>query len=258
MELPNYVPDGPRNFITHALPILGEDQRIVGIAAGGSFISGSMDEYSDVDLVIVVTEASLTIETSARMEIAAKLGNLLTAFVGTHVGEPRLLICLYEGLLKADLKFIVAEDLKRRVEDPVILYDPNRIIAKALQESQASYPAPNRQWIEDAFWVWIHYSAAKIRRGEVLEALTLLGFIIEKVLGPLSLLDAGHQPSGVRRIEFLAPKRAAELASLQVPHEPAAIKQAFQHAAAIYISLRKDVESRKDAEQEALQYLTES
>ncbi len=115
-----------------------------------------MDEYSDVDLVVVVSEPDLRTDTAARMQIAGRLGTLLTGFAAYHVGEPRLIICLYGSpLMKADLKFVTIEDLKVRVEDPVILYDPAGAIAEALQTSQASYPQPNRQWIEDAFWVWI-------------------------------------------------------------------------------------------------------
>ena len=42
-----------------------------------------------------------------RMAFAGTLGHLLHAFTGEHVGEPRLLICLFgPELLHVDLKFI--------------------------------------------------------------------------------------------------------------------------------------------------------
>ena len=42
-----------------------------------------------------------------RKVLAGTLGHLLHAFTGEHVGEPRLLICLYgPELLHVDLKFM--------------------------------------------------------------------------------------------------------------------------------------------------------
>jgi len=256
VELAHWVPADHRNFITRAVSLLARDARVDGIAAGGSMISGPMDEYSDVDLIVVVSEATLPFDTLARKEIAEALGPLLTSFTAEHVGEPRLLICLYgPPLLKVDLKFIVADDLNRRIEDPVILHDPSGVIERTIQTSEAFYPMPNRQRIEDAFWVWVQYSAAKIRRGELFEAMALLNFLIEKVLGPYALLESGQNPSGVRRIERFAPDRAAALARLHVPYDRRAIKTACQEAAALYVSLRKDVVCRREAEHAALIYL---
>jgi hypothetical protein len=52
------------------------------------------------------------------------MGNLLAAFTGEHVGEPRLLICLFaDPLMHVDLKFISLGQLSSRVEDPVILWE---------------------------------------------------------------------------------------------------------------------------------------
>jgi hypothetical protein len=259
LELPQSIPNDHRDFINHALDALTGDGRIVGIAAGGSFRSDQMDDHSDIDLVIVVSEKSLTTDTEARMEIASRLGPLLTGFVGNHVGDPRLLICLYSPpLVKVDLKFIVADDLSRRVEDPVILYDPSELIAKALRETEAKYPMPNRQWIEDAFWIWIQAGSAKIRRGELFEARGILNFLLEKVIGPLTLIESGHQPAGVRRIEFLAPDQAAALGALCAPYDRGAIKEAYRQAAILYVSLRRDAGYRTEAEQVAMLYLFET
>jgi hypothetical protein len=37
--------------------------------------------------------------------------------------------------------------------------------------------APDLQWLEDGSWVWVHYIATKIARGELLEAVDALGFV---------------------------------------------------------------------------------
>jgi predicted nucleotidyltransferase len=258
MNVPDWMPADHASFLSHAMEVLEADARVIGVALGGSYISKQMDEYSDLDFVIVVRDENLPRDGEARKEIAEKLGPLLTSFTAEHVGEPRLLICLYGApLFKVDLKFVLPESLEHRVEDPTVLYDPQGVIAKAMKETVALYPSPDWQRIEDGFWVWLQYAAAKIRRGELLEARAILNFIIEKVLGPLALFEAGQQPAGVRRLEFLAPDRAAALARLYVGLDKVSLKVALLEAVDIYLSLRGNVELREGAQLEAVRYLAE-
>src|SRR5918995_383932 len=110
-------------FLDEACRILSADPRIHTLLAGGSLIHGGMDEFSDLDLVVVVEEDSYTEVLASRMDIARLLGPLLSAFTGEHVGEPRLLICLYgPELLHIDLKFVTESDLDRLVERPIVLW----------------------------------------------------------------------------------------------------------------------------------------
>src|SRR5713226_9429899 len=98
------IPDVHRETAARVIAELSKDPRIAGVAAAGSWLT-AMDEYSDLDLVIGVYpehERAVSIERTA---IAARCGDLLAAFTGEHVGEPRLLICLYgPPLLHVDLK----------------------------------------------------------------------------------------------------------------------------------------------------------
>src|SRR6059036_1873747 len=176
------MPPAHRAFLEHAIPALRADERLVGVAAGGSFINRSLDEHSDLDLV-------------------RRLAPMLAAFPGDHVGEPRLLICLYgPPLLHVDFKFVSTDELAHRVEDPDVLWDRHGEVRAVLVRTKAVYPPPRFQWIEDRFWAWMHYTAVKIARGELFEAIDALGFIRGRVLGPLALAEAGAQPNGVRRV----------------------------------------------------------
>lgn len=80
-------------FIEQAIEYVRQDQRLIGLLAGGSMTHGAMDEYSDLDLIINYSFQQEIMH--QRLHIAERLGNLLSAFTGEHVGEPRLLICLY-------------------------------------------------------------------------------------------------------------------------------------------------------------------
>ena len=248
-------------FLKEALPRLQADERIIAVAAGGSFLTGGMDEYSDLDLVIAVSPSSVPQIMQERRQIASTLGSLLAAFTGEHVGEPRLLICLYgPPLLHVDLKFISLADAAHRVEDPIILWERDGQLTAVLSKSEAVYPAPDLQWIEERFWVWVHYGAAKIARGELLEAHDSLAFLRLLVLGPLALLAQGARPSGVRKVETQAQPYLEDLIRTTASYDRLACVTALQAAVTLYRRLRTQLATatfspRPEAEGAAMSYL---
>ena len=255
------LPPAHAAFLDGALPRLAADPRLVGVAAGGSYVSGTLDEFSDLDLVIAVEPAAYDAVLADRHAIAAGLGDLLVAFTGEHVGEPRLLICLYgPRLLHVDLKFVRVGDLGERVEDPVVLVDRDGRLAAALATGAAHFPEPDPQWIEDRVWVWVHYVATKIGRGELLEAVDALAFIRGLALGPLALAAADARPMGVRRLERAAADLAPAFAGTVAPYDPAGCVAALEAAIALYRRLRDAagataLRRHERAEAEAISYV---
>jgi len=219
-----------------------------------------MDEFSDLDLVIAIEPHDYLSVMAERQTIAASLGHLLEAFTGEHVGEPRLLICLYDKpILHVDLKFICLEDVVKRVEDPAILWEREGRFTEALEQGKPEYPAPNPQWIEERFWIWVHYVAAKIGRGELFEAIESLSFLRVNVLGPLALYRAGGRPAGVRKIEMIAPEFAMELRRTIANHEAADCLRALRASVELYRSLRPHASGTKasgEPEKVAMEYLS--
>jgi len=250
-------------FLKEALPRLQRDERIVAVAAGGSFLTGSMDEYSDLDLVIAVNPAAVQQIMQERHQIASTLGSLAAAFTGEHVGETRLLICLYgPPLLHVDLKFISLVDTERRVEDPIVLWERDGQFTAILNRSEAVYPTPDLQWIEDRFWTWVHYTAAKIGRGELLEAHDSLAVLRLLVLGPLALLAQGARPSGVRKVETHALPYLEDLIRTTALYDSLACISALQSAVALYRRLRMQLATgtfspHPEAEAATMEYLVQ-
>jgi hypothetical protein len=248
-------------FLEGALRALSEDPRLAGVAAGGSYRDGAMDEYSDLDLVIAVEPPHYEAVLAERAGIATSLGPLLAAFTGEHVGEPRLLICLFgPPALHVDLKFVRLDDVVERVEEPAVLWERDGRLTEALRAGEARFPAPDLQWLEDRFWVWVHYGATKIGRGELWEALDFLGFLRARVLGPLALQKCGARPSGVRRLEQHAPEMTSELRRTLAGHDRDSCLRALEATAEIYLRLRDQLatgtlERRGDAQQAAMEYL---
>lgn len=250
-----------QEFVYKAIEFFKEDLRILGLAVGGSWITNSMDEYSDIDLVIVIDPKYEREVSDERLVLAEKLGSLLVGFTGEHVGEPRLIICLYgPPLLHVDLKFVALPDFVNRVEDPDILWEREEILTKTMHEKKAVYPLPNLQWIENRFWVWVHYIAMKIGRGELFEAIETLSFLRVTVLGPLSLMKNGYLPRGMRYIERDAKEELPSLIQTIPSHDSGSCILALKHAIELYQRLREyhkapELILRKSAEEQAIIYL---
>ena len=261
--LPDSLPEVHRQFLEASIDAFERDTRIVGLAAGGSFLTNSMDDFSDLDLLIASEQRDHGDVMADRVQIAGALGSLLASFTGEHVGEPRLLICLYRGSppLHVDLKFVALPDLARRVEDPAVLWERGGRLTQALEAGTAEYPTPDRQWIEDRFWVWVHYAAAKLGRGELFEVLDVLSFLRRTVLGPLALASSGARPAGVRRLEQLVPEHLLRLQATVATHDPVACGRALQACIVLYRLLRSDgtgIQIREAAENAATDYLADS
>lgn len=256
---PSSLPSAHAAFLRALLGRLQQDPRIVGVLAGGSYLTDAMDQYSDLDLVVVVEERAYAEVTSERGALAASLGRLLASFTGEHVGEPRLLICLYEEpLLHVDLKLVMLGDLAERVEEPAVLWQRDGRLEQALAAGVAEYPSPHAGWLERRFWVWVHYTATKIGRGELFEALHLLDYLRSTALGPLGLQKAGARPSGVRRVETAAPELARRLEATVSRYEAADCLRALHACVDVYRWLRAETATDQSAvELAVMTYLRE-
>jgi len=245
-------------FIEQAIEYVSQDQRLIGLLAGGSMMYGEMDEYSDLDLIIVYNYAFRSEVMEQRLLIAERLGNLLSAFTGEHVGEPRLLICLYGPTpLHVDLKFVQLEELESRIENPLILWERSSDITTIISKTSPSFPFPNPQWIEDRFWVWVHYCATKLGRGELFELIDTLTFMRNVVLGPLVLIYNGHSPRGVRKLEKYALKELEELIGTIPIHSFESCYHALKNTIKMYQRLRQvsEISPRKEAERVSIEFL---
>jgi hypothetical protein len=257
------MPARHREFLTRALPACRADPRLEGLAAGGSFVTGGMDEQSDLDLVVVAALAHAKDVLERGPDLARQLGPLLAAFVGDHVGEPRLLICLYgPPLLHVDLKFVSIDELAPRPDDPHVLWDRHGRVRAALARSSPTASRPRYQWMEDRFWVWVHYMADKIARRELFEVVDGLTFVRSRVLGPLVLAGADAAPHGVRRIETHAPREADRLRATVATPDVASCEAALAATVTLYTELRDRVAPatlvrRTAAEQAVRDFLAE-
>jgi predicted nucleotidyltransferase len=233
----------------------------VGLAVGGSAADGVMDEFSDLDLVVVGRDEDHPGLLRDAPVFAASLGPLLSAFTGEHVREPRLLLCLFgPPLVRVDLKFVSDQDLDHRIEDGRIVWQRDGALEAALRRTPAVWPSADPQWMEDRFWTWIHSGAAKIGRGELFHCLEELAFLRRTVIGPLIARNRGQRPNGVRRIEQIAPDLVPAMSTMIGDHTALGCINALGAAVDLYQRLRDtspDLVRRTGAEAAALAYLAE-
>jgi len=240
--MPSTLPGLHRAFVGKVRTEVAGDSRMAALLAGGSYIHGGFDQHSDLDLVIVVDDGRYEEVMASRLQFAERIGGLLSAFTGEHVGEPRLLICIYgPELLHVDLKFVTAADLDRRIERPAVLFARNPEAVQARLDAAAiAWPDASPDWFERRAWIWLHYGATKLARGELFEAIGMLAFFREQVLGPMLHRRAGRPQRGVRRIETLAGASGEQLADTVATHEEESVRSALLAAIALYVDLRKD------------------
>lgn len=217
---------------------LHADARLEALLLAGSAIGGTMDAQSDLDFVVVCAEPDYAAVMQSRREIASGAGALLAAFSGEHVGEPRLLICLYaDPLLHVDFKFVTAAMLSPRVEDPLIVWSRSEAVAGRLADGSSLWPNQAPEWFEERFWIWLHYAASKRRRGELFETIAMLSFLREQVLGPLIARARGKDQRGLRRIEH-DDAWTARLKCTLAGHDAGELGAAILVAAELYLQLR--------------------
>jgi len=235
-----------QEFANKAKTILEADDNIIGLAIGGSWLTNEIDEFSDLDLILVIQQ-KISEDKNLMVEYAKRLGNFLSGFTGEHVGEPRVLICLYDNpLLHVDIKFVTLDEFHSRIETPVLLIDKDGQLEKAISNSQAKFPYPDFQWIEDRFWTWTHYALLKIGRGEYLEAYDFLGFLRMVVFGPLLHIKNNSLPRGVRKVETeLSSEDLTEL-KLTIPeYNRQSLIDSLRNSVSLYRQLRNDVFDEK-------------
>lgn len=257
MEYPKSLPETHKQLLDKIVHKLKQDPRIVGIGASGSYATDTLDEFSDLDLVIAVKPEQYESVMDDRFTIVDSIEGKVAAFTGEHVGEPRLVIALYApNAIHVDFKFVSLPDAAIRVDDTTVLWEQDTLLTDTFEAAESKYPQPSPQWIEDRFWIWTHYATTKIARGEYFEALEFLSFIRTVVLSPLALKQANLTPSGVRRIETRLPAFSKKLERTVARPNKLELTLAVKQCIALYLELREqeDIEKNIDAQKLCIQY----
>jgi predicted nucleotidyltransferase len=229
-----------QDFAHRVAELVRNDSAVVGLAVAGSWADDELDDYSDLDLVLVTTE-KIGGNKDKMMAIAQSFGEFISGFTGEHVGEPRLLVCLYDNpLLHVDIKFVTLKEFESRVDDPVVLFERKNQLSEVIRQYPSQWPRPDGQWIEDRMWTWVHYISSKIGRGEYFEALNGIEFIRMNVLAQLMHLKNQKKAKGLRKVEMkLNPADLENLKITVAQYNKNSLIKALDNIISVYRSLRR-------------------
>jgi hypothetical protein len=193
-----------RAHLEAACRAASERHGIVGMVIGGSFASGQADEYSDLDLQLVLEREEAEGLAGQLRDIADAAGPVVAAFTAEHVGLPNMLIVLYEDLIHADFEPVPLTQLGERNAglSSFILWDRDGSISSTLPVGRKHEdPAGELGWFEARMWTWSWYIQTKLLRGELYEVLDGLQYVRNNVLFSLLARHRGELASGARRVE---------------------------------------------------------
>jgi hypothetical protein len=226
----------------------------LGVALSGSLAGGAaggtIDRWSDLDLELFVGPDATVAETVEwmRAEISA-LGPLLTRFPATHLGLDDLWIfffCAGDAVVKIDA-WVLERAAIADFPDALLVLDPGGHLAAVRAAGRPTpRPAPDFEDLHAKMTGWIWYTATKIDRGEILEAIDGLGVMRGQALLPCLQLVDGLPFEGHRRLEIrLGPARLARLhATYPAALNRRAVMEALLALAGAFAEVQPDVASR--------------
>jgi len=193
-----------RNLVKKAEICLKEDKRFTGMAIGGSWIDNKLDEFSDLDLYLIIDDA-IALSFAEKKVILNGWGKLLSFYINGH--DENVTVSLFDfapNLLHVDCKWIPLEGFKKRVENPVVIFEKGNLLSKCIKDFPSlGYELPNFELDEMRFWTWMHYVFSKIGRGEIIEAYGYLCEVRNCCVGPMVLHKNDLIPRRMRYAENL-------------------------------------------------------
>ena len=128
-----------KEFAGKVVDIVKNDSNVIGLAVAGSWITNELDEYSDLDLILI-TKKKISGDKEKMMLYAKSFGDFISGFTGEHVGEPRVLICLYDNpLLHVDIKFLTMPEFQTRIENTILLFERNNELTEIISHTKAEW-----------------------------------------------------------------------------------------------------------------------
>jgi hypothetical protein len=212
---------------------------VVGMAIAGSFVEGTPDAYSDLDLRVVLANGSFERVFPRREEFARACGPLVAAFTGEHVGEPNLLITLYDDLVHVDYLFSELADAPRRNEGRKVqvLWQRHPAVAEALSRPHVADPTADLAYLEARMWTWTWYIQTKILRGELWEAESGLGFVRDRVLFRLLAMGREIRYRGARFAEQVVGEHEGAVARTLGALDKKSLLEALRASVRLYLEL---------------------
>lgn len=177
LERDTLLPKYRERLLENILKDLTSDSDVLAIYLAGSLARGTFDNYSDIDIHIIVTPEKKAEYIKNKQNRARNWGEVLffedinpfSPFVVTH----------YESFIKVDSWYHTPDEVVPSIwlKGYKVLYDPNNIISKVIEDSSFEFYKPSPD--EVVFWrgklfTFIHETYRAVMREELYYAISNL------------------------------------------------------------------------------------
>lgn len=176
-----YTPQRRAEIQENLLTFLQTDEQIVGVITVGSGAQGFRDSYSDVNLLIVVSDDATTYGVYSKWK--TRLVALYPRIAGFEEQDTETFryVCLLDNYLSLDLQFTKLRRLMARHKPWHVAFDRSGKLPELLDKAYAAEQdaAPLREYhrIVETVWQPVLKCAIALRRDETWRALYLLEYL---------------------------------------------------------------------------------
>jgi predicted nucleotidyltransferase len=210
-----FTPEQRQEYLDRLLAALEADDRLAGVLIVGSGATGFDDEYSDLDLVVVVADGHdpETVWQEWRDPIARLLPVVRCGDVRYGPGS-YLWVVLLEGLLELDVGFVCFATLAARRARWKVAFDRSGRIEEAMRRSWQERPVPDVRAAHlravDSIWHYLLRAVAGVKRGQPWAAVHELEQVRSAAIR-LGALRLGLENKHCREVHEMPPDFLADL-----------------------------------------------
>ena len=171
------LPKHRDNLLGNILKDLTSDANVIAIYQAGSLARGNFDNYSDIDLHIIVTPEKKAEYIKDKHNRARRWGEVLF-YEDVNPYSP-VVVAHYDCFIKVDSWYHTPEEVVPSIwlKGTKVLYDPNNSISTAIKDSSHEVYKPSSD--EFVFWrgkllAFIHETYRAIMRQEIYYAISNL------------------------------------------------------------------------------------
>jgi predicted nucleotidyltransferase len=193
------------NALQKIVSMVKEDKRIKGLWAVGSVATGKTDEYSDLDLYMLVEKQDYPQVFEERASFARKLGEVLSSF---EVEWPncQLYGVILENCLEVDLCYCKLEQVE--IFGPFrILYDRDgdldQLLSKRLSHCEVDVRKELNENLDLAAYNALH-AINMLRRGELWSSIRQVETLRKRIVTLIGLRTHTDVAEEYRRLESIA------------------------------------------------------
>ncbi|MFJ7826132.1 aminoglycoside 6-adenylyltransferase [Psychrobacillus sp. NPDC096623] len=169
------LPKHRDNLLENVLKDLTSDSNVLAIYLAGSLARGNFDNYSDIDLHIIVTPKKKADYIKNKRNRAKRWGEVL--FYEDFNPSSPVVVTHYDSFIKVDSWYHSPEEVVPSIwiKGYKVLYDPNNIISNVINDSAYEVYKPSSE--EVIFWrgklfAFIHETYRAVMREEIYYALS--------------------------------------------------------------------------------------